>query len=159
MTASRARLARLAGAAISPLLAPTLLVVALAAAPTAPAAPVGAASAASASVEHVVRMVLEGGAYRFEPAALTARPGDRITFVNESGGPHNVAFDAAAIDDALEAPLAAGMPTPMAPLAGPLMTEAGARYTIALDGVAPGSYAFFCMPHVTMKMSGTLTVR
>ena len=156
------RLARLAGALLAPLLAPSLLLAAIASAPR-PEGPDAASAAAGggggAPTEHVVRMVLDGGDYRFDPASLTVRPGDRVTFVNESGGPHNVAFDAAAIDDAREAALAAGMPNPMAPLAGPLMTDAGARYTIALDGVAPGRYAFICMPHVAMKMTGSLTVR
>ena len=148
-------IARFAAAVLVPLLAPVLLVGALAAEPaahwgeTSPVAP----------AEHVVRMVLVDGAYRFDPADVTAHPGDRVIFVNESGGPHNVAFEREKIDDAAEPALAAGMPTPISPLAGPLMTEPGARYTISLDGVPPGAYPYFCMPHYAMKMVGTLTVR
>src|SRR5688500_12392386 len=100
--------ARFAAALLLPLLAPTLLAGAVAAEP---ASPWRHASGVAAPAEHVVRMVLADGAYRFEPAEISAHPGDRITFVNESGGPHNVAFDPAQIDDALEARLAAGMPS------------------------------------------------
>lgn len=151
-----ARLARLAGAALAPLLAPALLVGAVAAQPS---ARWHSEPSLAAPEEHVVRMVLDDGAYRFVPAEIAARPGDRVTFVNESGGPHNVAFDRERIDDAAESALAAGMPKPMSPLAGPLMTEPGARYTISLDGVPAGTYPFFCMPHYALKMTGTLTVR
>lgn len=147
---------RRAAALLLPLFAPALLVGAVAAEP---ASPWRQPAEVAAPAEHVVRMILADGAYRFEPAEISARPGDRITFVNESGGPHNVAFDAARIDDALEAALAAGMPSPMSPLAGPLLTAPDARYTITLDGVAPGAYPYYCMPHYAMKMTGTLTVR
>ena len=145
---------RRAALVLLPLLAPALLAGAVAAEPASPWR-----ASLGAPAEHVVRMTLVDGAYRYEPAHIAARPGDRVTFVNEAGGPHNVAFDAAGIDDALEAPLAAGLPSPMSPLAGPLLTEPGARYTITLDGVAPGAYPFFCMPHYAMGMTGTLTVR
>ncbi len=148
-------IARFAGAVLVPLLAPVLLVGALAAEPAARLR----GTATAAPTEHIVRMVLVDGAYRFEPADVTARPGDRVTFVNESGGPHNVAFEREKIDDAAEPALAAGMPTPLSPLAGPLMTEPGARYTISLDGVPAGAYPYFCMPHYALKMVGTLTVR
>jgi plastocyanin len=148
--------ARRAAAILVPLLAPALLAGAVAAEP---ATSWRHGSSVRAPTEHIVRMVVTDGAYRFEPAEISASPGDRVTFVNESGGPHNVAFDAAKIDDALEAKLAAGMPSPMSPLAGPLLTGPGARYTITLDGVAPGAYPYYCMPHYAMKMTGTLTVR
>lgn len=151
---SISRIARRSGAVLVPLLAPALLVGALAAEPSAH----WRDASTRGPAEHVVRMVLVDGAYRFEPADITARSGDRVTFVNESGGPHNVAFEREKIDDAVEPALAAGMPTPLSPLAGPLMTEPGARYTISLDGVPPGAYPYFCMPHYALKMVGTLTV-
>jgi plastocyanin len=92
--------ARRAAALLVPLLAPALLVGAVAAEP---ATARHHAASVHVPAEHVVRMVVTDGAYRFEPAEISASPGDRITFVNESGGPHNVAFDASRIDDALEA--------------------------------------------------------
>lgn len=108
---------------------------------------------------HEVRMVMEGTAARFEPARLTIRPGDRVRFVTVSGAPHNVAFDPARLPAAARAPLSAGMPDQMQPLAGPLVLEAGGSYTMSFAGVPAGDYAFYCMPHVTMGMTGVVTVR
>ncbi|HEX2190060.1 MAG TPA: plastocyanin/azurin family copper-binding protein [Longimicrobiaceae bacterium] len=126
---------------------------------TLPAASGAAAEPPPRAETHVVKMVQEGSAYRFQPASLTVRAGDRVRFVMVSGGPHNVAFDAERIPDAAERALSAGMPDRISPLAGAILTEAGASYTVSFDGVPPGSYPFFCMPHVSMGMRGTVTVR
>lgn len=116
--------------------------------------------APEAQVVHQVKMIgSTQGTARFEPAELKVRPGDRIRFVVVSGGPHNVAFDPAAVPDAAEARLAAGMPGPISPLAGPLLTAPGESYTVSTAGLPAGVYPFFCMPHVTMGMKGKITVR
>lgn len=108
---------------------------------------------------HEVRMVQEGSSYRFAPAKLTVKRGDRVKFVMVSGGPHNVAFDAEKVPDAAERALSAGMPDQMSPLAGPLLMKAGESYTVSFAGVAPGTYPFYCMPHMAMGMQGTVTVQ
>lgn len=108
---------------------------------------------------HEVRMVMEGAAARFEPAALAIRPGDRVRFVTVSGAPHNVAFDAAKVAAAARASLSAGMPNQMQPLAGPFVMEAGASYTVDFAGVPAGRYEYSCMPHAAMGMTGVITVR
>lgn len=108
---------------------------------------------------HEVKMVQVGEAYRFQPASLTVRPGDRVRFVNVSGGPHNVAFDAGKIPDAAEKQLAANRPDPIAPLSGALLTKPGESYTVSFAGVPPGAYPFSCMPHLAMGMKGVVTVR
>lgn len=107
---------------------------------------------------HEVRMEQTAQGYRFEPAELTIRPGDRVRFVNVSGGPHNVAFDPAQVPDDVERVLSAAMADQMQPLWGPLMNAPGAAYTISFAGVRPGRYAFFCMPHMAMGMRGLITV-
>ncbi|MET0400573.1 MAG: plastocyanin/azurin family copper-binding protein [Longimicrobiaceae bacterium] len=112
-----------------------------------------------APVVHQVRMVQEGSTYRFAPATITIKRGDQVRFVMTSGGPHNVAFDAEKIPDAAERALAAGMPGQISPLAGTLLTRAGDSYTVSFAGVAPGSYAFYCMPHMAMGMRGTVVVQ
>lgn len=118
-----------------------------------------AAAAPAPPATHEVRMVMEGTAARFEPAQLTIRPGDRVRFVTVSGAPHNVAFDGAKLPAAARAALAAGMPDQMQPLAGPFVLETGGSYTIRFDGVPAGRYAFSCMPHAAMGMTGAVTVR
>jgi plastocyanin len=132
----------------------------LIAAATLLAVPVALRAAAPAPpTTHDVRMVQDGQTYRFEPASLTIHPGDRVRFINVSGGPHNVSFDPAQVPDDVERVLAAAMPNQMQPLWGPLMTEANAAYSISFAGVKPGRYQFFCMPHMGMGMRGTITVQ
>ena len=108
---------------------------------------------------HVVRMVMAGEQARFDPATVTARPGDRVRFVVASGAPHNVSFDAARLPADARRALSAGMPDQMQPLAGKLLLNEGESYTITLNGVRAGRYEFFCLPHVGMGMKGTLVVR
>lgn len=111
-------------------------------------------------VTHTVRMEGDGSAYWFAPATITVRRGDRIRFVNVSGGPHNVAFDPAKTPDDVEAALAAGMPDPIAPMSGPLMVEPNAAYTMTITPrVRPGRYEYYCMPHVAMGMTAHIVVR
>jgi len=112
-----------------------------------------------APVTHEVKMVHENGAYRFDPAQLTVKPGDQVRFVMVSGAPHNVAFEVDKLSEAAKSRLATNMPDQISPLAGPLLTREGESYTISFAGLAPGIYPYFCMPHVTMAMKGTITVR
>lgn len=118
----------------------------------------GAAAPADPTV-HEVRMVQDGQNYRFQPANLTIKAGDRIRFINVSGGPHNVSFDPAQVPAAAKTALSAGMPNQMQELWGPLLTEANAAYTISFARVPAGRYEFFCMPHMAMGMRGTITVQ
>jgi plastocyanin len=108
---------------------------------------------------HDVRMVQEGQTYRFQPASLTIRSGDRVRFINVSGGPHNASFDPATVPAAAKAALSAGMPNQIQELWGPLLTEANASYTVSFANVPAGHYQFFCMPHMAMGMRGHITVQ
>lgn len=132
--------------------APAVLALALAAAPF-------AVRAAAPPATHEVRMIMEGTHARFEPASLTIRAGDRVRFINATGGPHNVSFDPAQLPDDVKRALSAGMPAQIQPLWGPLVTEANGAYTVTFAGVKPGRYEFFCMPHMAMGMKGTVTVQ
>ena len=135
------------------------LAAAVIAAPAALLATRGQADAAPPPTQHEVRMVLSGTTYRFEPANVTIRSGDRIRFTTASGGPHNVAFDPAKIPDAAEPRIAAGMPDQMSPLSGPFIINAGDSYTVSFAGVPAGRYEFYCLPHMAMNMKGVITVQ
>ena len=137
----------------------TALMLAALAAPAAVLAARGEADAAPPPVQHEVRMVAAGTTYRFEPANLTVRAGDRVRFTTASGGPHNVAFDPAKIPDAAEPRIAAGMPDQMSPLSGPFIINAGDSYTVSFAGVPAGRYEFYCLPHMAMSMKGVVTVQ
>ena len=121
------------------------------------AAPAAAPAAGGAS--HDVNMVLDGSSYKFDPAELTIKAGDVVTFHNKSGGPHNVAFDAAGIPSgsagAIDAALGA---TKMGPLTGALVLEPDAIFTFNTAGLPAGKYNFHCTPHQALGMKGVLTV-
>src|SRR5919202_4890062 len=72
-----------------------------AATPGAPAAgaPAAGAPAPVTGATHEVKMVLEGTAYKFDPADITVKAGDAIKFISVSGGPHNVGFNPADVGD------------------------------------------------------------
>lgn len=118
---------------------------------TATAAPIGGTT-------HEVRMVGDASGYRYEPANLTIKAGDGIRFVNVNGSPHDVTFDPNSIPAAGRAQLTANMPDQRAELTSPLFIQPNETYTISFANVAPGSYPFFCTPHIAMGMRGSVTV-
>lgn len=112
----------------------------------APAAPAGGAAATGDTI--TIRMVTtqNGAAGQFEPAQVTARPGDVLHFVSDGAAAHNVSWPAA------ENAGATGLPAPAQYLTAPGQ---------AVDEVvtmAAGTYHFQCDPHSAMGMKGTLTV-
>ena len=92
-----------------------------------------------------VRMVTEGASNYFEPAEVTARPGDVIRFTLVSGL-HNVSCPAGLNGSA------AGLPE-----ATPFLQTPG-QYVDVPVNMEPGSYTFHCDPHVAMGMVGRLIV-
>jgi plastocyanin len=108
---------------------------------------------------HEVKMIGDGTGYKFEPANITIAAGDGVKFTMVSGGPHNVAFDAAAIPAAGKAALMANMPEQAGELSGKMMLNADESYTISFAGVAAGDYPYFCTPHMAMNMKGVITVK
>lgn len=129
-----------------------------AAAPATPA-PEAAAPAATTGASVDVNMVLEGTAYKYVPDMITVKAGDVIKFHNKSGGPHNVAFDAAGIPSGaasiIDNALGAGK---MGPLTGALVVEQDAIITLNTAGFPAGKYAMHCTPHQALGMHGTITV-
>lgn len=118
-----------------------------------------AAAPAAGGANHDVNMVLNGAKYEFQPAELTIKSGDVITFHDKSGGPHNVSFWADSIPAGADAVLKANMPDQMAPMEGPLLTEQDAQYKISFAGAPTGDYRFYCLPHLALGMHGKLTVQ
>lgn len=146
-------------------LAAMMLVVAAAsltaqARPAAPAAQRNAAApAANAGAIKRVRMIQQGTRYIFEPTNFTVKQGDIVEFVNVSGGPHNVAFEAGKIPAGAADVLNRAMPNRMAALSGPMVTAANAAYRVNFAGAPAGSYEYFCLPHKAMGMKGVITVQ
>jgi plastocyanin len=122
---------------------------------------VPAGGGAAAPAVHQVRMlVTDSGEYLYRPDRLTIRPGDRVRWINESGGPHNVAF----IPDSVPAGALPVLNAAMADrlggqdLVGPLLSDDGAVYEISFAGAPEGTYAYVCTPHEMVGMRATLTV-
>lgn len=108
---------------------------------------------------HDVNMVLEGSDYKYVPATLTIAPGDVVRFHNVSGGPHNVQFYPDSIPAGAAAALNAGMPDRSGELAGPLLVEPNAVYTISFANAPTGEYHYYCLPHQAMGMKAQITVQ
>ncbi len=124
-----------------------------------PAAPAAGAMAPVTGTMHEIKMVGDGTSYRFEPADITIKAGDGIKFTMVSGGPHNVAFDAATIPAAAKAALVANMPEQMGELMGKMLVTPNETYTISFAGVPAGTYDYNCTPHLAMNMRGKITVQ
>jgi plastocyanin len=108
---------------------------------------------------HEVRMVGDEKGYRFEPVSITVAPGDGIKFVMVSGGPHNIAFDAATVPEDVKAQLQANMPNSAGDLASPMMMTANETWTVSMGNIKAGKYSVICTPHLAMGMKMDVTVQ
>jgi len=117
----------------------------------------GAARRAKATI--VVRMLGDASGYHFRPASVSAHVGDVVRFVSVSGAPHNVSFWEDSIPAGAAATLQRNMQRTMGTLSGVLLTEPNETYTVSLAGLRPGTYRYYCLPHLALKMVGRITVR
>jgi len=108
---------------------------------------------------HDVKMIGDAQGYRFDPATITIKEGDGIRYTNVTGGPHDVAFDPALIPAAVKPQLSANMPNQMSDLAGPLLIQPNATYTISFAKIPAGTYEAHCTPHLAMNMKQSITVQ
>ncbi|HEY9889442.1 MAG TPA: plastocyanin [Candidatus Obscuribacterales bacterium] len=112
-----------------------------------------AMSAAPAyATDYEVKMGSDAGLLVFEPAKLTVKPGDTVTWVNNKMAPHNVIFDASNVpggDKGLADKLSHDQLT-FAP---------GENYSTTFSADMPaGDYGYYCAPHRGAGMVGTITV-
>lgn len=121
-------------------------------------APAGTTAAPATGTVHDVNMELNGSTYEFSPANLTIKQGDVVKFHNVSGGPHNVEFYPDSIPAGAADVLNSAMADRTGPLAGPLLVEPNAVYTISFAGAPTGEYKYYCLPHHALGMKGTITV-
>jgi plastocyanin len=117
------------------------------------------AKVAATGADHEVKMIGDDKGYRFDPANLTIKSGDAVTFVMVSGGPHNVSFDPATVPADSKAQLDANMDQKISELSSPMLMNPNEKYTISFGGVKPGTYPFHCTPHLAMGMKGVITVQ
>jgi plastocyanin len=106
-----------------------------------------------------VKMIGDAKGYRFEPSTITVKAGDAVSFTNVAGGPHNITFWADSIPSGTAPQLQANMPNTTGPLTSPLFVTADQVYTISTAKLKPGTYKFYCMPHLALGMHGELVVQ
>jgi plastocyanin len=107
----------------------------------------------------VVQMLGDTEGYRFSPATISVKAGDRIRFDNVSGPPHNVVVWPDSIPKAAGPKLAKAMPDVVAPLTGPFLLQVGEKYTVSTTGLPRGRYRYYCQPHLALGMVGTIVVQ
>jgi plastocyanin len=118
-----------------------------------------AAPAAATGATHDVQMLGDASGYRFNPVSLTIKRGDAVRWTNVSGGPHNATFWPDSIPAGAQAPLTANMPGQTMPLTGPLLLTPNQTYTISFANVPPGTYKYYCTPHLALGMKGVIQVQ
>ena len=97
-----------------------------------------------------VRMLDDGGSYRFEPAHLDVRRGDILRFEQAGAMPHNVEF--------VRNTVPAGVDLEGTWI-GQFLVAKGETYDVVVDDrFADGVYDFVCSPHAALGMTGTITV-
>jgi plastocyanin len=112
--------------------------------------------------QRVHEITLEASAdrdvYRFSPSNVRARPGDVLLFRTVSGTPHSIVFESRGLSTPAHEALNGAMSRRAGDLSSPLLSPDGAEYRVVVPAIAPGRYAFFCLPHRAYDMRGTLEI-
>jgi plastocyanin len=118
-------------------------------------------ASAAGQATHVVRLIADASKddYRFEPAALTVRPGDMVVFRVASGAPHSVVFEGEGLSPGIRGAINTAMPNRSGDLSSPLLTAPGRDLQFVVPQVPPGTYRFYCLPHRAYDMRGELTIK
>ena len=127
---------------------------------TTPAGGTSGVMAPITGTTHEVRMLGDAQGYRFDPVNITVKQGDGIKWIMVSGGPHNVAFDAATIPADVKPQLDANMGTDkMGELSSSMKMNPNETITVSFANIKPGKYPYNCVPHIAMNMKGVVTVQ
>jgi plastocyanin len=132
------------------------------AAPAATPAAAPASAAAMAPITgtiHEVKMIGDATGYHYVPSTINAKAGDGIKFIMVSGGPHNVSFDPAAVPADMKAQLWANMGANSMDGSSPMLITENEEFTLSLGNLNPGTYPFFCTPHLAMNMKGEIIIQ
>jgi plastocyanin len=115
---------------------------------------------AQAQRVHEIRMEANPAkeTFRFSPPLVTARPGDVLLFKAGPGVPHSIVFEGAGLNEESHEALNGAMSRRTGDLSSPLLTAEGAVYRMVVPQLAPGIYAFYCLPHRAYDMRAQLRV-
>ncbi|KAL1820744.1 hypothetical protein ACET3Z_015613 [Daucus carota] len=102
---------------------------------------------ASTAMAAEVKLGADDGALVFSPSSFSVASGEKITFKNNAGFPHNIVFD----EDEVPAGVDVSKISQEDYLNG-----AGETFTVTLT--EKGTYKFYCEPHAGAGMKGEVTV-
>ncbi len=109
------------------------------------------AAAPAAAADYEVKMGSDSGLLVFEPANLTVKAGDTVTWVNNKMAPHNVIFDDGSV------PGGKDLATKVSH--SQLTFAPGESYSTTFTADMPaGEYSYYCAPHRGAGMVGKITV-
>lgn len=109
---------------------------------------VGTASAQSGSSLEV-GMYTEDSEYYFDPVGLHVKPGDTVTWVNESGAHTTTAYSPANPSASVRR-----IPEGAESWNSGILTESGATFEYTFE--EEGTYEYYCVPHKTLGMVGRI---
>ncbi len=105
---------------------------------------------ATATYAVEVKMGADSGKLIYEPAQINAKPGDKIKWIMNKAGPHNVVFDVKTSADSK---------TAEAMTQKKLINKKNDFLVTTIPADAPpGAYNFVCVPHKAAGMIGTLII-
>ena len=106
-----------------------------------------------------VKMFGDATGYRFEPANLSIKRGDGVRWTVVNGAPHNVTFWSDSIPSGAAAQLQANMGQTVGALTGEMLLNPSQTYLVSFAGLPAGVYHYYCTPHLSYNMKGTITVQ
>jgi plastocyanin len=120
------------------------------------------AGASSAEAQNRYLIAIEADpqkdVYRFDPAKVTARPGDVLVFKATRGSPHSIVFEGEDLSEATHEAMNGAMGRRTGDLSSPLLQADGSEYRIVVPRVSPGVYHFYCLPHRAYDERGELRI-
>ncbi|MGK7905903.1 MAG: plastocyanin [Synechococcus sp.] len=100
----------------------------------------------AAAETYTVKMGADNGMLVFDPSTLTIKSGDTVKWVNNKAFPHNVVFEASAPESVQKHSHKQ------------LAAAPGQEFVETFDGVEPGTYTYYCVPHRGAGMVGKIIV-
>merc|ERR1719420_311408 len=95
-----------------------------------------------------IKLGSDSGGLVFVPDSISVKSGEKITFTNNAGFPHNIVFDEDAVPAGVEVDSLSREDYLNAP---------GETYDVTLK--TPGEYNYYCEPHRGAGMQGKITVQ
>lgn len=119
---------------------------------------IGGSACSASSGKTAGNMVSMTGARRFEPEVITVKKGATITFSNDSEEPHSVTGYGERIPDGARFFTTGGFSTEQQARDNVTETLIQQGDTFELRLPKPGTYGYFCIPHESQGMKGTIVV-